>query len=254
MECRLPAEKVRDLRTAVTGVKAAKKVRLKAVQSLLGKLNFACRIVPMGRVFARRLATAGVRSPAHFVRITKAIRDDLEVWDQFLQHFNGRALVMERVASNGALQLFTDAVGSAGFGAVFRGHWCVGQWPQAWRESGLVRNLALLELFPIVVAVELWGSHFAGSKVCFHCDNQAVVHAINNLSAKSEPVVVYLRHLVLRCLQLNVQVVARHVPGVDNEVADALSRFQFSRFRALLPWADEVGVECPEDLWHLVRR
>ncbi|KAM4043794.1 uncharacterized protein ACNLHF_014075 [Anomaloglossus baeobatrachus] len=145
MECRLPAEKVRDLRSAVSGVKAAKKVRLKAVQSLLGKLNFACRIVPMGRVFAR------------------------------------------------------------------------------------VRNLALLELFPIVVAVELWGSHFAGRKVCFHCDNQAVVHAINNLSAKSEPVVVYLRHLVLRCLQLNVQVVARHVPGVDNEVADALSRFQFSR-------------------------
>ncbi|KAM4013599.1 uncharacterized protein ACNLHF_003688 [Anomaloglossus baeobatrachus] len=65
------------------------------------------------------------------------------------------------------------------------------------------------------------------------------------------PVVGYLRHLVLRCLELNICVVARHVPGVRNEVADALSRFQFCRFRTLVPGADADGEPCPEWLWGL---
>lgn len=49
--------------------------RIKGVRkSLLGKLNFAWRVIPMGWVFCRRLsmATAGVSSPLHFVRLSSA--------------------------------------------------------------------------------------------------------------------------------------------------------------------------------------
>ncbi|KAM4017451.1 uncharacterized protein ACNLHF_007081 [Anomaloglossus baeobatrachus] len=158
---------------------------------------------------------------------------------------------MSKALSNSQLELYTDAAGATGFGAIFQTHWCVGKWPKLWVEAGLVRNLALLELFPIIVAVELWGPVFSGRRVCMHCDNMAVVHSINALSEKSPPVVGYLRHLVLRCLELNICVVARHVPGVRNEVADALSRFQFCRFRTLVPGADVDGEPCPEWLWGL---
>ncbi|XP_073524941.1 uncharacterized protein [Phyllobates terribilis] len=62
MECRLPQEKLVDLMAEVQRVKHLRKVTLKELQSLLGKLNFACLIMPMGRVFCRRIAmaTAGV--------------------------------------------------------------------------------------------------------------------------------------------------------------------------------------------------
>lgn len=51
MESRLHEDKVADLRQVVLKTRQAKKIRLRELQSLLGKLHFACRIVPMGRVF-----------------------------------------------------------------------------------------------------------------------------------------------------------------------------------------------------------
>ncbi|KAM3940651.1 uncharacterized protein RB166_000605 [Leptodactylus fuscus] len=254
MESRLPADKLGDLRDTVRLFQGLRKVRLREVQSLLGKLNFACRIMPMGRVFCRRLAalTAGMRSPHHFVRLTADVRADLRVWDSFLARFNGCLLWLPEVVRSTELDLFTDAAGSAGFGAYFQGRWCAGAWPEDWVAAGLVANLALLELFPILVAVELWGQEFWDRRVCFHCDNSAVVFVINSQTAKSPPVVSLLRHLVLRCLELNVCVTARHVPGVLNSVADALSRFQFCRFRELVPGAAAVGEVCLDHLWSLV--
>lgn len=58
MECRLPEDKVKDLRFLVHLAKGVKKLHLREVQSFLGKLNFTCRILTMGRVFCRRLSTA----------------------------------------------------------------------------------------------------------------------------------------------------------------------------------------------------
>lgn len=54
MECRLSEDKVRDLRVVVDRALRSPKIRLPNLQSLLEKLNFACRIMPMGRIFCRR--------------------------------------------------------------------------------------------------------------------------------------------------------------------------------------------------------
>ncbi len=47
-----------------------------------------------------------------------------------------------------------------------------------------------------------------------------------------------VRHLTLLTLQDHFYFRAQHVPGVSNEIADALSRFQVARFRKLAPWAN----------------
>lgn len=78
MECRLPDDKLRELKEVVRGAEGKRKLRLKELQSLVGRLNFACRIIPMGRVFCRHLsmAMAGVRSQRHFVRLSCDVRAD----------------------------------------------------------------------------------------------------------------------------------------------------------------------------------
>lgn len=119
-------------------------------------------------------------------------------------------------------------------------------------DSTLIRNLMLLELFPIVLAVELWGKEFRDRRVRFHCDNLGVVHAIDSLLATSLPVVRLLRHLVLRCLLLNIVVCAVHILGVENCMADAFSRLQWDRFRQLAPEEEQIEVQCPSCLWDLV--
>ncbi|KAM9319925.1 uncharacterized protein PAF06_004366 [Gastrophryne carolinensis] len=114
--CRLPRDKIEDLVGGLEGALGVKKVTLVQLQSLLGKLNFACRVLPMGRVFTRRLslATAGVREPHHFIRLTAAMKEDIRMWLTFLESFDGLAYWLDPVRANDELELFTDAAGSVG--------------------------------------------------------------------------------------------------------------------------------------------
>lgn len=89
-------------------------------------------------------------------------------------------------------------------------------------EAGFTRYLVLLELFPVVLAMELWGETCWELKLRLNCDNMGVVQVINCMSAPSPPIRL-LRRLVLRCLRLNIFIYAVHIPGVDNVLADALS-------------------------------
>ncbi|KAM4748928.1 uncharacterized protein WCC33_006337 [Rhinophrynus dorsalis] len=180
-QVRLPLEKVLKARAAVVGMVGRQKVSLREMQGLLGLLNFASRVIPMGRIFSRRLerATVGVRRPLHKIRITRQLREDLKVWEAFLINFNGVRLWREPPRANGQMQLYTDAAGAVGFGAFFQGQWCAERWPEAWHSQGLTRNLVLLELFPIVVALELWYEGLANKEVVFWTDNMSVVYAIN---------------------------------------------------------------------------
>ena len=74
------------------------------------------------------------------------------------------------------LHLDSDAAGSLGFGAVFARKWFYGSWPEEMRDY----SITLKELFPIVLAVELWGSVLTNSCVIFHSDNSAFVHIVNS--------------------------------------------------------------------------
>ena len=88
-----------------------------------------------------------------------------------------------------------------------------------------------------------------GKRVIFWCDNEAVVAIINRQTSHCAKIMKLVRFLVLRCLEFDIHFKARHVPGVDNSIADALSRFQMDRFRRLAPGADPVMTPLPGNLW-----
>lgn len=254
MVFRLPQDKLERLTGLIAGFCAVRKVTLQQMQSLLGLLVFACRIMPMGRVFSRRLSlsTRSARSPGYRIRLTKPLKADLGVWRDFLSQYNGRTCCQSAEVDNSELRLFTDAAGSTGFGAILGSRWCCQAWLQVWRDRGFCSNLVLLELFPILVVLELWGYSLANQRVCFWTDNMGVFFCVNKLTSSSLPVLSLLRRLVLCCLLLNVSFQARHVPGVNNCAAGALSRFQFQDFRAYCQGADQSGFPFPEELWEMV--
>lgn len=82
---------------------------------------------------------------------------------------------------------------------------------------------------------DLLGFSVVGTISNFSCSSDlGVVSAINQLSASSPPVVRLLQQLVLKCLFLNSWVVARHVAGVSNDIANVFSCSQFlERFWSL---------------------
>ena len=250
MVVRLPKDKLKDLRESIDWFmeKKQKKVTLCQLQSLIGKLNFACRAISPGRAFCRRLidATMGVKKPFHSIRVTKSMIDDLCVWQSFLMRHNGVTMMVKNL-NDPYVELFTDASGGIGFGAYFKGHWANGLWPDCVQTSPL--DITFKELFPIVMSLFLWGNHFENSKVLFHCDNMAVVSIVNKQSTRDRASMHLVRLLVEVCLCHNIVFKAQHIPGLNNEIADSLSRFQFDRFRKLAPHADKEGTPVPEDTW-----
>lgn len=61
-----------------------------------------------------------------------------------------------------------------------------------------------LELFPIVLALEMWGSQFQNHNILFLTDNEAVVAIINKTSSKDKTIMKLVRRLVISCLQNNI--------------------------------------------------
>ena len=113
-------------------MKGRQKVTLRELQSLIGLLNFACSVVVPGRAFLRRLInlTIGVKRPHHYVRLTRQTKKDLQIWECFLESFNGRSLFLqEDWSSSHSLRLYTDAAQSSGFGIllVINGHMAHGR-------------------------------------------------------------------------------------------------------------------------------
>lgn len=120
MVFRLTSDKLSKLIFLIDVFFSVRKVTLQQLQSLLGFLVFACHIMPMGWVFSRHLslATRSITRPSHRICITRPLRTD------FLHKYNGCTCLQAEELSNSELELFTDASGSCGFGAVFGQEWC----------------------------------------------------------------------------------------------------------------------------------
>ena len=247
---KIPIEKVRQLQALLLNCLRKKKVTLKEIQALVGALNFFSRAVPSARAFNRRFydATCGVKQPHHFIRINAGIREDLEMWLTFLRDFNGKRYF--QICSwhhSDVLQLFTDSAGKSqlGCGAFFNGQWFFFPWPVHWHGCPIMRDITLLELIPVVLAISTWGSQFSNKKLIMHVDNEALVSVINKQTSKSKNVMTLVRTLVLCLLQNNTTFRSEHVPGSSNKIADSISRKQWSRFRTLAPEADEFPTKIP---------
>lgn len=224
MEARLPLDILEKATNLISEFLRRKKVTLKEVQSLCGLLNFACAVVSPGRAFLRRLIelTIILRAPHHFVRLNSEVKADLDVWYKFLVEFNGKSFLLDdNWNTSTQLNLYTDAAGSLGFGAIFGNHWCHGAWPNNW----LTYNIAVWELYPIVLSLYLWGQHMENQSILFFTDNEALVSVINKQTCRDKTLMFFVRKMVLVCLQRNILFKAKHTPGVQNKLADS-SRLQ----------------------------
>lgn len=168
MEARLPMDKLVKLRSLLSSTSKSRKIKLKDLQSLLGLLNFCCQVIVPGRCFLRRLTdlTKKVSKPNHRFTLTRESRKDIQAWLLFLQSFNGKQLLVEqRWVHNTALHLHTDASGNIGFGAIFGSHWLYSAWPPKLAHL----HITYKELFPIVVALVIWGMYRVTYGQCCCC-------------------------------------------------------------------------------------
>lgn len=176
MEFLLQADKLSSLKKLLSKLIFCRKTTLRELQSVLGLINFTFKVIPMGRTFSKRLynATCGVKSPFDHIRLTKPLKDNLKIWYHFISNFNGHTLWQEEMVSSPAIQLYTDATGTIGFGAYYNNHWAAETCPELWIQQGYTRKILLLELFSVLVALTIWGEDLKNRRMNLHSDNKGL--------------------------------------------------------------------------------
>ena len=140
-----------------------------------------------------------------------------------------------------SIDLYTDASETLGYGAVLGPQWLFGPWDDEWRGQ----SITLLEFYPTVLAVSVWADNLSNKCISLHSDNRAVVDIINSQTSRDTKVLHLMRKPVLSCLRHNILFRAVHIPGINNNLADSLSRLQVGKFQALAPKACSFPVSIP---------
>ena len=141
--------------------------------------------------------------------------------------------------------IYTQTKTDKAYGGIYRNKWFQGKFPTKLLQGDETISMALLELYPIVVACVLWGKDWSGQRVLFNCDNTATVQIINKGRSKVNIIMKLMRKLTWCSAISNFTIHAKHVPGCFNSTADAISRFQMNKFRKLAPNADLHPVSSP---------
>ena len=227
----LPEDQQAWLRTAWGNRQSASKRQL---QSLIGLLNHAAKVVRPGRPFLRSLIdTMKIpRRQDQNVRLNLECQGDIMWWQEFLSAWNGVGFF-----PGGPLcaTVYSDASGSWGCGAFIPGSadWLQLPWPASWIEV----PIAAKEAVPIVANLAVWGNRWVGGTIQVFCNNMAVVQCLRTGSAEDPRLNHLFRVLALLLARFEVSLHAEHIASLQNGAADALSRNNAPLFFSLFPQA-----------------
>ena len=83
------------------------------------------------------------------------------------------------------------------------------------------------EMYNIVVAAKLWGHEWENKVVNIKCDNESAVAVCSTGKTRNDFFNICLFNLWLITAKYNIELRVSHIKGVDNTVADVLSRGNF---------------------------
>ena len=125
MEDRLPEDKLPRISQLLDFFSACRSFRLVDLQSLIGTLQFARKVMVPGRTFLQRMInlTRGVPSRFHHIRLNKQFQRDITMWKVFLTQWNGCLFFLDSsVTSSPDLELYTNTASTFGFGGILMGN------------------------------------------------------------------------------------------------------------------------------------
>ena len=152
------------------------------------------------------------------------MKKDLRMWVCFLWNFQcNRPIPTYQQILSEDLSLFTDSMAKRGlgFGCIFKNQWTFGIWSDEFLNED--PSITLLELIPIVVSVYIWGPQLRDLDLVIRSDNSGSVDICNSQYSTCPYCMILVQLLVLKCLEYNINLTYRHIPGIDNKLSDNLS-------------------------------
>lgn len=220
-ELSLPADKLSVIQDCVASFMSKKRATKQQLQSLVGRLNFAARVVRGARLFLRRLfnAIATLKHQRHKFRLRGPVKADIEWWHRFLRDFNGVAAFMDNTPIT---TVQTDACLRAG-GAFYRGDFYYTSWEADYPEAADM-CINYKEALIAVLALQRWGHLFANKYVFLYTDNQCAATILNKCSCKNDYLMQCMRDMFWLSTKYNFCVKVFYMQGCLQTLPDAISR------------------------------
>ena len=222
---RVPADRVQNLILTIKKIMSAKHVSARTFLSLLGKLSAAADLVLLGRLHLRplQMCLLSVWKPHilpldHPISINGMIRSHLQWWINSIRFETGTSIH----PPDPEFFLYTDA-SHYGWGAhlepttlSFHGRWT---------ENQSQLHINMLEMMAIRLALKQAKTFIHHSCIMISTDNTTVVSYINKQGGTHSPnLCVEVWKILNWCLEQDIVIRVRHIPGKFNILADRLSR------------------------------
>ena len=260
MNLSLPQDKMDKMMENLRIVDRKNKVTKKVLEQLTGYLAHASKVVRGGRVFCRRLydTLKSLKKPHHKVRVAGEMKKDILWWIEFAQEFNGAARILGSSAP--MVSTYSDSSTSWGYGVIHGEDWLAAKWKGVKKEAAVVIPehhrgevpdipmkddiINVLELWPILVALDKWGHQWKDLSVCMVSDNTQVVAALRSGKSKNVTSMAWLRKIFWHAVRKNLDIKSVYIRSEDNTISDALSRLCDRSSVERIRQADKLGVMC----------
>ena len=248
---RLSDEKLADLITLLNAWEHKSKCTKRELQSLIGSLSFACKVIKPGRIFLRRLIdlSCTVRMPSHHIHVNAEARADIQWWRRFAKEWNGQSFFQTPIVTSPAISLFTDA-SDLGLGGVYGDRWFSEAWPPYISPQGTDINTR--EFAAIVAAVLAWGHLWTNQQILIFTDNEPITDIWSKGTCPNKDIMRLVRGLFFFCAKQNLNILFQHIPGHTNVLPDLLSRLKVQSFKRLHPTAHQHATKVPDETWRML--
>lgn len=245
-------ERVAELTALLRQLRTTRTIRRRDLESVIGKLSFAAQVLPGARPFMRHLLDMvhSCKTRSTPVRTTPCFRADVRHWLIHLSRWNGRQqwrapapFVFASDASLDGFGFYLESVpahvDSSSLPTALRvGTGYTGSYASVHSDHHASHTgITWCELLAVYAAAHTYASQLRNQSVLFLVDNSTDVAIINRQATRSSRLSPLLRSLYDLSLRYNFSVRARHRPGVQNELADFLSRPLLHRNRHVTQWA-----------------
>ena len=223
-------------------------VKVKEIESLLGKLNFASQVVQYSRLYLRKgyaLVARAKKLQWKYLRPNAGMVQDLRWWQAQLTGPGSRKLLLQR--RRVVRDFFaTDSCTGYGMGGFFDGRTFSVKWKlikQVMRQQGLkvptpkssaaTSSINYLELFAVYYALVLWGSLLSGCAIVCYTDSSSVFSWLTKQwvgDVESAMALELLKETFAICSSWDVVLIPRWLSTKRNVLADCLSRGPIGSF------------------------
>ena len=198
------------------------KVTKRGLQSIIGKLNFACSVIYGGRFHLRRLLdrVKGLRYPAHRTRVTQEMRLDIAWWLAFLRLDGITSISMVNDRPADSVSIDSSSIAAGGY---YHGDVVYAPWSLAGPEIARL-HINHKEILALEVAASIWAPYWENKTIYVYTDNMCALHSIRKGTSKHPIAMDSLRKVWWLSAIHNFRLKPIYYSTKNNIIADRASR------------------------------